>query len=86
MNMLINSDVLYVFRNSELMTDAIMRPAYHPMLARADYAFRLTYTNGVTKCAAIKDRSGIFNMEHTMPLKTVMAVVKVLLKDVGERK
>ena len=82
MNTIIRHDILYIYRNEEVMLTAYTGSyGGHNMMYSADYAFQLDRSSEFDYCKVLKDRSGLFSQNTSIPLKKVLKVVKILQED-----
>jgi len=79
MHIIMRNDILYVYRNEELLLNAITGVyGGHAMMYSADYAFQIDKSSELDYCKIIKDRSGVLDTNGYLPLKKVMKIVKIL--------
>lgn len=82
MHTIIKNDILYIYRNEELMLEAYTGTyGGHSMMYSADYALQLDRSLEFDYCKVLKDRSGVFSQNTSIPLKKVLKIVKILQED-----
>lgn len=82
MHTIIRNDILYIYRNEELMLESYTESfGGYSMMYSADYAFHLDRSSEFDYCKVLKDRSGVFSQNTSIPLKKVLKIVKILQED-----
>lgn len=85
MNITIRNDILYIYRNEELMLSAYTGLyGGHAMMYSADYALQVDRSTEFDYCKVIKDRSGVLDKNATLPLKKVLKIIRILQDETNE--
>lgn len=86
MNITIRNDILYIYRNEEVMLHAYTSLyGGHAMMYIADYALQVDRSSEFDYCTVIKDRSGILDKNAILPLKKVLKIIKILQEDTNQK-
>lgn len=81
MHTICHNNVIYIYRNEQLMIDSFVSRGSMCYMYSADYAVQLDPSSEYDYCAVIKDRSGVFSKSSSLPFKKVMKMIKILMEE-----
>lgn len=81
MHTICHNNVIYFYRNEDLMLRSVVGRGSMQRMYTAEYAVQLDPSSEYDYCTVIKDRSGIFSESTSLPLKKVVKIINLLMED-----
>lgn len=81
MHTICHNNVIYIYRNEQLMIDSLVSRGSMSYIYAADYAVQLDPSSEYDYCSVMKDRKGVFSESSSLPFKEVMKIIKILMEE-----